>query len=156
MDPKNSFPQNIIPERDKALLTLFCYRTNNNFAYHYDANNDTSFEAKIGNFIPTYDDWCLGCDNKDAQYKCSGCKSVRFCSKQCQKKCWKIHKNHCTRTLFVHCINCCKPTYNHEHKCPNCPVNFCSEKCKNQIYQSHLDFDCENLAKIYSQRYSVR
>ena len=50
-----------------------CYKCDNNFAYKYDyylKNNTLSNKKKyvnnmkIYNFVPTYDKWCLFCDNK--------------------------------------------------------------------------------------------
>ena len=41
---------------------------------------------------------CMGCRNrvpKEQLKKCSACKTVRYCSKECQKKAWKIHKRTC-------------------------------------------------------------
>ena len=37
---------------------------------------------------------CLATLQKNA-YKCSACKSVYYCSKQCQRKNWKQHKSYC-------------------------------------------------------------
>ena len=37
---------------------------------------------------------CLIC-NKPTKFKCSGCKCVSYCSKECQTKHWKEHKSTC-------------------------------------------------------------
>lgn len=63
-----------IPFSAKFELYKYCYLTNNNFAYKYDK-------------------WCLNCSTKDVDFRCGKCKSVFFCDVNCQKKCWKIHKN---------------------------------------------------------------
>ena len=48
-----------------------------------------------------YDDTFKLCDNdgcyKEGKYPCSGCRAVRYCSKECQKVDWKVrHKAECT------------------------------------------------------------
>ena len=87
----------------------------------------------------------MNCGNKDARYRCLGCKSVYFCDEECQRKCWKTHKRHCKRDLFIVCINCGKSNNSTTNliKCPDCPVKFCSQICKDTIFQAHKEFDCE-------------
>lgn len=133
------------------------YKADNNFAYNIDTNNQFKIfnNTKILNFVPTYDNWCLYCDARDCEKKCSKCKSVFFCNTTCQKKAWKIHKKHCGRNLFGQCITCGKETNNQNthFKCPHCPVKFCSEKCKKEIYKAHKDFDCDYFAKTFGVHY---
>jgi hypothetical protein len=38
--------------------------------------------------------------------KCSACKSIYFCSKECQKSAWKLHKNACNAFAKDHKIAC--------------------------------------------------
>lgn len=38
---------------------------------------------------------CLNCENDNATKKCNRCKSVWFCSKECQLAKWKEHKKEC-------------------------------------------------------------
>lgn len=43
---------------------------------------------------------CIECDAKDCEtcnplYRCSRCQSVYYCSKDCQRKHWKAHKQEC-------------------------------------------------------------
>lgn len=124
-------------------LGNYCYATNNRYAYKKDLNGTIPYdELKIYNFVPTYDAWCLYCDNKNAKFRCSKCKFIFFCNKDCQKKAWQIHRNHCGRNLFELCIMC---GYNDTHiKCDNnCGVGYCSQKCKDQIGSEHEDFDCD-------------
>ena len=72
---------------DKNNLVSYSYLTNNRFAYKYDRDNKIpEDEMKIFNFVPTYDKWCLYCDSKDCLLRCSKCKYVFFCNKECQKK----------------------------------------------------------------------
>lgn len=43
---------------------------------------------------------CMGCRNrvpKELLKKCSACKTVRYCSKECQKKAWRTHKPTCKK-----------------------------------------------------------
>ena len=141
-----------IPQEQKQILYKNCFVTNNNFAYKIETNDNPDSELKIFNFVPTYDPWCLGCSNKSSKYKCSKCKSVYFCSTNCQKKCWSIHKKHCGQNIFGYCISCCKPASTN-NKCQNCPVRFCSDKCKNEIYNSHIDYDCKYFAKTFGKNY---
>lgn len=35
-----------------------------------------------------------------ASYKCGKCKSIRYCSKKCQKKDWKNHKSYCQSSII--------------------------------------------------------
>ena len=105
---------------EKQNLYPKCYLTNNNIAYKYVTKDIPDSELKIYNFVPTYDKWCLGCPSKNATKKCSKCKSVYFCDKKCQEKCWKVHKKHCKRDLFTICSLCGKD--NPKIKCDDCPV----------------------------------
>jgi len=132
------------------------YKTDNNFAYKYElckieptTENIKSLEndMKMYNFVPTYDKWCLYCDNKDAKKKCA-CHSVYFCNKECQQKAWFIHKNHCKRNLFTICILCGNP--NPKIKCDKCPVKFCDDQCKQKIIKPHIDIDCEHFQKNFN------
>ena len=142
---------NTIPDEYKMLLYRNCYLSNNNFAYKYDTNDNYENELKIYNFVPTYDKWCLRCLDRDARYKCSDCKAVYFCGRECQRKCWKVHKKHCKRNLFSLCSTC--GSDNITLKCDKCPVKFCSDKCKNQIYGDHKEFDCEYFHKTFGEKY---
>lgn len=51
---------------------------------------------------PSGTDKCARCDKKQAAgggalLKCGGCRSVAYCSKECQRESWKAHKNVCKR-----------------------------------------------------------
>ena len=134
------------------------YKVDNNFAYSFDTKNKYKmFEnSKHMNFVPTYDSWCLYCDDRTKpKKKCSGCKSVFFCNTDCQRKAWKIHKKHCGRDLFSNCSFCGKDIDDSHrahswHKCEKCPVKFCSEYCRSKIYSGHVEFDCEYFAKTFN------
>jgi hypothetical protein len=142
-----------------ATVARYCYAADNCFAYKFDLYGkeptDKNFErvyadSKITNFVPTYDNWCLYCDNKSAKMRCSGCRHVYFCNPECQKKAWKIHKKHCKRVLFWNCASCgSKLTTEKFLKCDGCPIGWCNEKCKVMIYQLHKEIDCNNLQKLF-------
>lgn len=123
-----------------------CYLTNNNFAYKIDAQENWRYELKFYNFVPSCDKYCLFCNFRYAEKRCSECKSVYFCDERCQKGAWAIHQMHCKRDLFTICINC--GASNAILRCKKCPVKFCSIKCKKNIYKDHLKFDCKNLIKF--------
>ena len=42
-----------------------------------------------------YDNHCISCGIKDNLKQCSRCKIVKYCSKDCQIKSWKTHKDDC-------------------------------------------------------------
>lgn len=128
-----------------------CYFSNNYFAYYTEIDdNDTASEhLKIMNFVPTQDRICLTC-GKNAEYLCSKCHSVHFCSKKCQKKAWKVHKGHCKRDLFTVCAYCGNPDKESYIKCNDCPVKFCDDKCKSMIYHVHKLSDCQYFSKQFN------
>jgi len=126
-----------------------CYLSNNRFAYQFDRyGKGHDDEIKVYNFVPTYDKWCLYCDKKECNLRCSNCKTIYFCNKECQSSAWKIHKKHCNRNQFILCIQCGNPDI--KIKCDKCPVMYCSDKCKSEMHQLHLDFDCVFFSKLYS------
>ncbi len=135
--------------KDKPFLDYLCYKTNNRFAYKQDLTGVApEDESKIYNFTPTYDKWCLYCDNKNCKLRCSSCKLIYYCNAECQRKSWIIHKKHCKRDLFCICILCGKD--NPKIVCDKCPVKYCSDKCKSQIEQAHKDFDCDTFHELFS------
>ena len=71
------------------------YNTDNNFAYNIDTNNEYNIftNSKILNFVPTYDNWCLYCNARNCDKKCSKCKSVFFVILIVKKKLGKYIKN---------------------------------------------------------------
>ena len=129
-------------------LQSYCYLVDNNFAYKWDIKDSQSSKGwvsymKTTNFVPTYDTWCLYCDNRNAKSRCAKCHSVYFCDRNCQQKAWNVHKKHCGRDLFSLCITCGSGKNTDAFlKCPECPVKFCSQVCKSRIFQAHTNFDC--------------
>ena len=59
---------------------------------------------------------CAVCQTADANSMCSRCKLVRYCSVDCQKHHWKIHKKTC---VDVHqlCTRCEQPLSNNNNLC---------------------------------------
>jgi hypothetical protein len=126
------------------------YNTSNFFAYKSDSNQNLIPFIKSTNFIPSCEKTCIVC-NKDAQYKCTKCKSVYFCGKDCQSKAWPIHKKHCERNLFATCSVCGISDPNISFiKCSKCPIKFCSDKCKET--KNHSSEECSFLLKTYGNK----
>ena len=42
-------------------------------------------------------EYCSGCHKKTSLKKCSRCKKAKFCSRKCQKKVFKFHKQYCKK-----------------------------------------------------------
>ncbi|AYV81166.1 MAG: putative ankyrin repeat and MYND domain-containing protein 2 [Harvfovirus sp.] len=137
-----------LSEGEIKKLAPLCYESNNRFAYKYDLTGKIpESELKVLNFVPTYDKWCLFCDKKECTKRCSICKTVYFCDKECQGRAWAIHKKHCGRNLFTICISC--GSNNIKIKCEKCPVWYCGDKCKRSIAAPHAEFDCDHFIKIF-------
>ena len=152
--------------QNNKLLQSYCYLSNNNFAYKWDIKDNLpsrtsttrslatpvewKSDMKTGNFVPTYDTWCLYCNNHYAKSRCSRCHAVYFCDRQCQQKAWPIHKKHCGRDLFLICITCgSSDSVDTFLKCSECPVKFCSQICKSKLFKAHKDFDCTYFQKVF-------
>lgn len=127
-----------------------CYVADNFYAYYKDSGKPLKDAIKIYNFVPIYDKWCLQCGMKDAKYRCGKCNSVFFCSVECQRIAWPIHKRHCGRRLFTNCIACGTIVSESKLECEKCPVKYCSERCKDRLHKAHTDFDCDYFAKTFS------
>ena len=82
---------------------------------------------------------CNGCCNTVAEisqiFQCSGCKVVRYCDRQCQKKHWNEHKVLCNtiRTLHKDVVEKCKKACSFSsHLTPkqrNQIVNLVGDRC---------------------------
>lgn len=140
-----------------------CYKGCNRFAYLHDKHQENPTrqnlarmerDMKYTNFVPMYDTWCLNCDDRGSEFKCGKCRAVWFCSVKCQKESWKIHKRHCGRELFIVCATCgCDVTSGEVIECGDCPVKYCSEKCKRQIHQAHVEYgDCAKFASMFLEK----
>lgn len=105
-----------------------------------------------GNFIPYYESVCMTCNKPDVTKKCSRCRVVRYCSEDCAKKAWSVHKLHCGRNLFNRCIACGTVSKDgNDIKCSKCPVRFCNSDCKQKIIADHYKNDCKKLAELFPQ-----
>lgn len=136
-------------QEDKGLQNA-CYASNNAYAYYFVFQDKEGIarETKIQNFVPTYDKWCLYCNKRGVSKRCLGCKTIYFCNRECQIAAWPIHAKHCGRNLFENCATCAAPA---SIKCNKCPVSWCSENCKNKIFQPHCDYDCDNFARLFAR-----
>ena len=100
---------------------------------------------------------CNTCNNK-ATKVCSKCKRVHYCSRNCQKKDWKVHKYKCIKRRSVDDIwELCKwntpQTSKMKNKCVFCSNTNVIEKLTNDLeikeYQiSGMCRDCQN--KIFN------
>ena len=128
------------------------YNCDNYYAYDFDTESKRmNLMIKITNFFPNRNKWCLFCNEHDVVKMCSGCKTVRFCNRDCQLKAWKVHKKHCSRDLFKICSSCGKDIDEKESiKCDDCPIKYCSEDCKSKIIESHKESgDCKYFTGIF-------
>lgn len=136
--------------RDRPRLNAICYKTNNRFAYKQDLTGiSPNDELKLYNFTPTYDKWCLYCNNKNCKLRCSSCKAIYYCNIECQKKSWPIHKKHCKRDLFCVCILCGQNIP--QISCDKCPVKYCDDECKKKIEVAHKEFDCDTYYELFGK-----
>lgn len=133
--------------------SISCYFSNNRYAYNYDIGDSKRIgeETKIYNFVPTYDKWCLYCNKKGVELRCSKCKAIYFCNQECQIKAWPIHKKHCDRDLFQVCAGCGIGLTLMKIQCGKCPVKYCSEECKNRLHSAHIEFDCEHFQRMFKK-----
>lgn len=148
---KYLFDPNILNDMFKNDHLHKCFLCNNVFAFKYQSGDDCISEMKYTNYVPTYDKICLCCGEEGVKSKCSKCRSVYFCNKECQKLCWNIHKKHCGRNIFALCATC--GNNQPKIKCDKCPVMFCNELCKSQIITNHKIFDCDKFAKLFGNHY---
>lgn len=129
-----------------------CYLSNNRYAYYADISDEKMrcTEVKVYNFVPTYDKWCLYCNNHNAKMRCTRCKTIYFCNIECQKRAWSVHKKHCGRDQFILCCYCGVINKNVPSvKCDKCPVRYCSQECYNKLHTAHKDFDCDTFCALF-------
>ena len=94
-----------------------------------------------------------GCGVGAALLQCSQCKTTRYCSKECQRLHWKVHKPACltrkeqkisrsvARATTVKDCNFCKRTKKAGEKafssCARCwAVRYCSSECQQKDWRS--------------------
>lgn len=119
------------------------------FFYPFIDNTELSFVKKIAKST------CIECgvpSNTKFQ-KCSGCKTTKmyYCSSECQKKHWPIHKHFCERNTNK-CCACCYsfPRSTKFQKCGGCKstkVYYCSQECQKLHWPSHKQY-CEKSHKL--------
>ena len=86
--------------------------------------------------------------------KCAQCMNVSYCSKDCQKNNWKVHRQNCRKTtsstpknrpivgfFSPHCSFCGKESKNVK-KCTRCrKVQYCDKDCQGKHWNKHK-IDC--------------
>ena len=85
---------------------------------------------------------CSGCKAINPQFQCMNCKSVKYCSKTCQQKCWESHKILCEsiQQLSKEIVDS-KPTMFLSHITPanrNKLVKLIGEKCELDVELSDI------------------
>ena len=97
---------------------------------------------------------CANCGVKDREMKkCADCGEVKYCSQECQKKNWKVHKRTCKKTSSTlrcknassdncvldksHC-NFCGEKVTNLKKCGACGRSwYCSQDCQRKDWKEH-------------------
>ncbi len=84
---------------------------------------------------------CFVC-SKPTTNKCSRCRSVNYCSRECQKLNWSHHKTICLPSLEQKlCNNCARPA---DFSCNDCSNGYyCSENCQVRHWEVHQVFHHE-------------
>ena len=85
---------------------------------------------------------CSGCKAINPQFQCMNCKSAKYSSKTCQRKCWESHKILCEfiQQLSKEIVNS-KPTMFLSHITPanrNKLVKLIGEKCELDVELSDI------------------
>lgn len=102
-----------------------------------------------------------GCTNFKSLKICSKCNIAKYCSRECQKINWNIHKNECS--MYKHLAHpssfepnkCCyKPSCKKENakqQCKICRVAvYCDKECRKSDYDNHQLKDC----KVFYEQFS--
>ena len=111
----------------------------------YDTNVESDFWTKVREEydslqpdVQTRDETklCASCMAPCIGLKCSRCKGVTYCSRECQKSDWKRHKETCEERMKQNCCVCNEPgSY---LKCARCKIPvYCSRDCQKIHWKSH-------------------
>lgn len=119
---------------DRKIITECRPEGINNFCQTYLF---CSLECKIKQFNRSDKVRCI-CGNKKrigSCILCSGCGDKHYCSTECEKKDWNVHRFDCSfvkRDNEEVCSRCkeSKPYYKHTWKSCNRTARLCSDKCK--------------------------
>ncbi|KAK7483859.1 hypothetical protein BaRGS_00024876 [Batillaria attramentaria] len=92
---------------------------------------------------------CAQCSSKSSSLRrCTRCLEVRYCSSQCQRQHWPIHKSTCRRpkptddtqanfATAKRCA-CCESSDSNLRRCTGClAVWYCSKTCQTQHWSQH-------------------
>lgn len=64
----------------------------------YNDKHHQAFMKKLGKDFYSH---CLNCYTTEAPFRCGRCHVARYCSDECSRAYWKIHKIHCgLKTIF--------------------------------------------------------
>jgi hypothetical protein len=66
-------------------------------SYNNDSSNDNDLNDKLNNMsIDNHKRICLFClKNVDGSSRCGQCMTALYCSRECQKKHWPVHRHRC-------------------------------------------------------------
>jgi hypothetical protein len=68
-----------------------------------ESHNKFLFKGKIGQTVDKINRDCSSCKKTDAKFHCGLCKSVNYCSRECQRGDWINHKPNClVKVLKIH------------------------------------------------------
>ena len=130
----------------------------NNFAYHSCLQNKYKmFEnCKVTNFVPTYDKWCLYCDDRGKpKRRVLDVNQYSSVIQPVKRKPGKFIKNTVEGTYFgtVPVVVILLPKLIVKivgTSVKNVPVKFCSPKCRERLYADHKMIDCDYFAKTFN------
>lgn len=98
-------------------------------------------------------------EDRSRLLKCKTCRSVTYCSKQCQKNHWEIHKKDCKENVDWNklryktgsdeskhtCVNCFKHSKEKFQCCSGCKLYYyCSVECQKEHWPTHKK-DCKSM-----------
>lgn len=89
---------------------------------------------------------CVTCDKTSSNdvkiKKCGHCKTVGYCSIECQTKDWPNHKQKCSKFKYF-CKKCHTTSFNKRKfkSCGGCGVRYCSKSCQKEDWIFHKQ-DC--------------
>jgi MYND finger len=92
-------------------------------------SNKSQQQLQVANDMTTTADSCHVCGKTSSLMNCKRCKSVSYCSADCQRREWKDHEPNCIRKEFAGApCDCCGTTEDVEsgHVCFDCGFLYCA------------------------------